>query len=127
MASQTSPHPLQLSHSYKYLWGVILIGSDIAWVQLFLYIRAAAYFVINVSCIDLPGFSLCTQKGDIILKINDIPILGKLHSEAIQMIRGVMAASTIRMELIQGDQTDLSPDWGKWVEKYELSQSETHR
>lgn len=62
------------------------------------------------------------QKGDIILKINDVPLLGKQHSEAIQMIRSIMAASTIRMELIQGDQADqadLSPDWVKWVERYE--------
>ena len=63
--------------------------------------------------------SLCPQKGDIILKINDVSLLGKPHSEAIQLIRSVMTASTIRIELIQGDQAELSPDWVKWVEKYE--------
>ena len=62
---------------------------------------------------------LFPQKGDIILKINDIPLLGKQHCEAIQMIKSIMTASTIRMELIQGDQAELSPDWVKWVERYE--------
>lgn len=66
------------------------------------------------------------QKGDILLKINDVPLLGKEHSEAIHMIRNIMSASTIRMELIQGDQAELSPDWGKWIERYE-SQSRHQR
>lgn len=60
------------------------------------------------------------------MRINDISLLGKQHSEAIELIRGVMTASTIRMELIQGDQAELSPDWVKWVEKYE-TQSRQHR
>lgn len=60
-----------------------------------------------------------SQKGDILLKINDIPLLGKEHAEAIHMIRNIMSASTIRMELIQGDQPELSPDWSKWVQRYE--------
>lgn len=67
------------------------------------------------------------QKGDVILKINDVPLFGKQHVEAIQLIRSVMSASTIRMELIQGDQAELSPDWVKWVEKYEESQSRQQR
>lgn len=62
------------------------------------------------------------QKGDIILKINNIVLLEKEHVEAIQLIRGIMAASTIRLEMIQGDDTDedgsLSPDWVKWMQKY---------
>jgi hypothetical protein len=56
------------------------------------------------------------------LKINDVSLLGKQHSEAIQVIKGIMAASTIRLEMIQGDQEDISPDWVKWVERYETQQ-----
>ena len=59
--------------------------------------------------------------------MNNVSLLGRQHVEAIQMIRGIMAASTIRMELIQGDQAELSPDWRHWVEMYQESQSRQHR
>ena len=49
--------------------------------------------------------------------------MGKTHAEAIQTIKSLMAASTVRMELIQGDESEenggLMPDWHKWITEYE--------
>jgi len=41
------------------------------------------------------------QEGDILLSINGNSLLGRTHLEAIQTIKSVMSATTVRMELIQ--------------------------
>ena len=41
------------------------------------------------------------QKGDILLSINGISLVGRTHQEAIQTIKSMTPAATIRMELIQ--------------------------
>ena len=49
--------------------------------------------------------------------------MGRTHSEAIETVRGMMGCEVVRVELIQGEDTDinggLSPDWGKWLTKWE--------
>ena len=65
-----------------------------------------------------------SQKGDIILRINSVSLIGKTHAEAIQMIKSITSSSTIRLELVQGDggtegNGGLSPDWKKWLKHYE--------
>ena len=51
--------------------------------------------------------------------------MGKTHSEAIESVRRLMGSEVVRMELIQGEDTDinggLSPDWGKWLTKWEAA------
>jgi ligand of Numb protein X 1/2 len=65
------------------------------------------------------------QRGDILLSINDKTLVGKTHGEAIESVRGLIGCKVVRMELIQGEDTDinggLSPDWGKWLRKWEVS------
>ena len=67
------------------------------------------------------------QKGDIILSINGVSLLGKSHAEAIQVIKSAVPLSVVRIELIQGEETvengGLSPDWCKWLAKYESGHS----
>jgi len=62
------------------------------------------------------------QEGDILLSINGNSLLGRTHLEAIQTIKSVMSATTVRMELIQGDDVEknggLSPQWSKWMARY---------
>ena len=41
------------------------------------------------------------QKGDILLSINGVSLVGRTHQEAIQTIKSMTPAATIRMELIQ--------------------------
>ena len=57
------------------------------------------------------------------MRINGISLSTKTHAEAIQTIKSVMAASTVKMELLQGEDTEenggLSPDWAKWMKRYE--------
>ena len=57
------------------------------------------------------------------MKINNMSLLGQQHKEAIHIIRDIMTASTVKLELIQGDETDSTgifcSDWVKWVKKYE--------
>ena len=51
--------------------------------------------------------------------------MGKTHGEAIESVRGLIGCEVVRMELIQGEDTDinggLSPDWGKWLRKWETA------
>ena len=65
------------------------------------------------------------QRGDILLSINDKTLVGKTHGEAIESVRGLIGCEVVRMELIQGEETDinggLSPDWGKWLRKWEVA------
>ena len=67
------------------------------------------------------------QKGDILLTINSVSLLNKSHTEAIQLIKSVMGSPSVRLELIQGegsrDSGGLSPDWEKWIKKYETAAS----
>ncbi|KAL5479626.1 hypothetical protein EMCRGX_G023174 [Ephydatia muelleri] len=67
------------------------------------------------------------QKGDVILSINGVSLLGKSHAEAIQVIKSAVPLSVVRIELIQGEETvengGLSPDWCKWLAKYESGHS----
>jgi len=62
--------------------------------------------------------------------VNSVSVLGQGHAEAIQTIRSIMSASTVKLELIQGDETDstgsLCSDWVKWVKKYE-ARARLHR
>jgi hypothetical protein len=68
-----------------------------------------------------------SQKGDILLSINGVSLLNKSHMEAIQLIKSVMGSPSVRLELIQGegtkDPSGLSPDWEKWIKKYETAAS----
>ena len=41
------------------------------------------------------------QKGDVLLSINGVSLVGRTHQEAIQTIKSMTPAATIRMELIQ--------------------------
>jgi multiple PDZ domain protein len=65
------------------------------------------------------------QRGDILLSINDKTLVGKTHGEAIEGVKGLIGSEVVRMELIQGEDTDinggLSPDWGKWLHKWEAA------
>ena len=67
------------------------------------------------------------QKGDILLTVNGVSLLNKSHTEAIQLIKSAMGSPSVRLELIQGegskDPGGLSPDWEKWIKKYETAAS----
>lgn len=67
------------------------------------------------------------QKGDLLLNVNGVSLLGKTHTEAIQLIKSVMGSSLVQLELIQGEGSresgGLSPDWGNWIKKYEAANS----
>ena len=51
--------------------------------------------------------------------------MGKTHGEAIESVKRLIDCEVVRMELIQGEDTDfnggLSPDWGKWLRKWEAA------
>lgn len=57
------------------------------------------------------------------MSINDKTLIGKTHGEAIESVRRLMGCEVVRMELLQGEDTDinggLSPDWSKWLKKWE--------
>ena len=69
--------------------------------------------------------SVLTQRGDILLSINEKTLVGKTHGEAIESVRGLIGCDVVRLELLQGEDTDinggLSPDWGKWLTKWEAA------
>ena len=71
------------------------------------------------------------QKGDLLLNINGVSLLNKTHSEAIHLIKSVMSSSSVRLDLIQGEESresgGLSPDWEKWVKKHESASSGPQR
>ena len=56
--------------------------------------------------------------------INDVSLLGMTHSEAVQTIKSMAPTSVVKVEMIQGDEVGdsqgLSPDWTKWMAKYEV-------
>lgn len=73
--------------------------------------------------------SLLLQRGDILLALNEVSLVGKTHSEAVQIIKSMPAAGTIHFHLIQGDAVEgcpncLSPDWPAWMEKFVAKRSE---
>jgi len=65
-----------------------------------------------------------------LLALNEVSLVGKTHSEAVQIIKSMPAAGTIHFHLIQGDAVEgsvncLSPDWPIWMEKFVAKRSVT--
>lgn len=82
-------------------WGDVYNQSGVhcRWIQT---PPLAAYTSTHTCTLLLAFFPLLNlQEGDILLSINGNSLLGRTHLEAIQTIKSVMSATTVRMELIQ--------------------------
>ncbi len=90
-------------------------------------------FIVSVCVRTFCTFTDCVclsvQRGDILLSINGTGLSARPHAEVIQAIKSMTSASTVRLELIQGEETEsgLSPDWPYWMRKNECRRDECRR
>lgn len=85
-------------------------------------------FITNVITDGPVGRTRKVKKGDILLGMNNIDLVRKTHTEAVQIIKSLAATSFVQLRMIQGEESAnnvLPPEWKEWVKRVYLDKRPT--